>query len=169
MLHETICDDDFSRNTAFDHCYDIVSNGYNMQRCVASLQSTTTAAATKTFWKVNSCCFKLYCACYTFWNSQMLAFFSGVEFEKTCNEVQEQKKKVVDLCSRPPKNVKLSIFTSYGSRAVTAKKCAKQRDARAELLFSHCRCRRRRRCLRSLIFLSSLTYRCVPPVFDCCS
>ena len=69
----------------------------------------------------------------------MLAFFSGVEFEKTCNEVQEQKKKVVDLCSRPPKNVKLSIFTSYGSRAVTAKKCAKERDARAELLFSHCR------------------------------
>ena len=49
MLRETIRNDDFSRNTEFDHCYDIVSNGYNMQRCVASLRSTTTAAATKTF------------------------------------------------------------------------------------------------------------------------
>ena len=39
MLHETIRKDDFERNTALQHCYDIVSNGSNivptLQRCVA--------------------------------------------------------------------------------------------------------------------------------------
>ena len=39
MLHETIRNDDFERNTALQHCYDIVSNGSNivptLQRCVA--------------------------------------------------------------------------------------------------------------------------------------
>ena len=39
MLHETIRNDDFLRNTALQHCWDIVSNGYNiapaLQRCVA--------------------------------------------------------------------------------------------------------------------------------------
>ena len=39
MLHETIRNDDFLRNTALQHCYDIVSNGYNivpaLQRRVA--------------------------------------------------------------------------------------------------------------------------------------
>ena len=40
MLHETIRKDDFERNTALQHCYDIVSNGSNivptLQRCVAN-------------------------------------------------------------------------------------------------------------------------------------
>ena len=39
MLHETICNDDFQRNTALLHCCDIVSNGCNivpiLQRSVA--------------------------------------------------------------------------------------------------------------------------------------
>ena len=41
MLYETIRNDDFKRNTctALQHCYDIVSNNYNivptLQRCVA--------------------------------------------------------------------------------------------------------------------------------------
>ena len=39
MLHETIRSDDFWRNTALQHCCDIVSNGYNtvpaLQRYVA--------------------------------------------------------------------------------------------------------------------------------------
>ena len=39
MLHKTIRNDDFERNTAWQHCYDIVSNGSNivptLQRCVA--------------------------------------------------------------------------------------------------------------------------------------
>ena len=30
MLHEMIRDDDFLRNTALQHCWDIVSNGYNI-------------------------------------------------------------------------------------------------------------------------------------------
>ena len=38
MLHETIRNDDFKRNTALQHCCDILSNGYNivptLQRCV---------------------------------------------------------------------------------------------------------------------------------------
>ena len=38
-LHETILNDDFYRNTALQHCCDIVSNGYNivptLQRSVA--------------------------------------------------------------------------------------------------------------------------------------
>ena len=39
MLHGTICNDDFQRKTALQHCRDIVSNGCNivptLQRCVA--------------------------------------------------------------------------------------------------------------------------------------
>ena len=39
MLHETIRNDDFQRNTALQHCCDIVSNGYNitpaLQPCLA--------------------------------------------------------------------------------------------------------------------------------------
>ena len=39
ILHETIRNDDFLRNTALQHCCDIVSNGCNivpaLQRCVA--------------------------------------------------------------------------------------------------------------------------------------
>ena len=39
MLHETIRNDDFLRNTALQHCCDIVSNGENivptLKRCVA--------------------------------------------------------------------------------------------------------------------------------------
>ena len=39
MFHETIRNDDFSRNTVLQYCCDIVSNGYNtvpaLQRCVA--------------------------------------------------------------------------------------------------------------------------------------
>ena len=39
MLHRTIRNDDFWRNTALQHCCDIVSKGYNivpaLQRCVA--------------------------------------------------------------------------------------------------------------------------------------
>ena len=39
MLHETIRNEDFWRNTALQHCCEIVSDGYNiapaLQRCVA--------------------------------------------------------------------------------------------------------------------------------------
>ena len=35
VIHETIRNDDFQRNTVLQHCCDIVSNGYNI---VPSLQ-----------------------------------------------------------------------------------------------------------------------------------
>ena len=39
MLNQTIRNDDFQRNTALQHCCDIISDGYNivptLQRCVA--------------------------------------------------------------------------------------------------------------------------------------
>ena len=47
---------------------------------------------------------------------------------KDCIKVQEKKKEVVVLGSSPPKNVKLGIFRR--SRAMTAKKSTKKRDAR---------------------------------------
>jgi len=60
---------------------------------------------------------------------------------KDCIKVQEKKKKVVVLGSRPPKNVKLGIFRR--DHAMMAKKCTKKRDARFanlnQLLFSRSR------------------------------
>ena len=125
MLHETIRNDDFSRLT-------IVTTLFRMATtCNAVLlpfNQQRPQQLRKRFEKWIRAASNFIALVTPFEIRQMLAFFSGVEFEKTCNEVQEQKKKVVDLCSRPPKNVKLSIFTSCGSRAVTAKKCAKERD-----------------------------------------
>ena len=45
-----------------------------------------------------------------------------------------KEKKVVVLCFRPRQNVNLGTFTRC-SRAMTAKKCTKKRDAPAKLLF----------------------------------
>ena len=54
MLHGTICNDDFSCNTALQHCCDIVSHSCNidltLQRCVGRENFTQ---------KVNLCCFIL--------------------------------------------------------------------------------------------------------------
>ena len=77
-----------------------------------------------------------------------------------CIKVQEKKKKVVVLCSRPRQNAKLGNFTL--SRATTAKKCTKsvmpvQSCCFANLnllLFCRTRCRHRRRCLSSLITIA---------------
>ena len=49
-------------------------------------------------------------------------------------KVQEKKKKVAVMCSRPRENVKFARL-SRCSRATTAKKSTKKRDARAKLLF----------------------------------
>ena len=43
---------------------------------------------------------------------QMLAVISRIWILKDCIAVQEKKKKVVVLCSRPPQNVKWGIFMS---------------------------------------------------------
>ena len=50
MLHETIRNDDFERNTALQHCCDIVSNGYNIVpalRLCAALKEVTPSTDSK--------------------------------------------------------------------------------------------------------------------------
>ena len=49
----------------------------------------------------------------------MLAFFSEGEFLNTVSKIQEKKKEVAFLCSRPPKNV-INKALSRRSRATTA-------------------------------------------------
>ena len=82
------------------------------------------------------------------------------------------------------KENKVVVFCSRRSRAVTAKKCTKKRDAHAELLFCQFAnlklllscpslCCRRRRCVSSLIFLclrfmsrlSPSAYKIASPMF----
>ena len=61
---------------------------------------------------------------------QMQTDSSGAEFLSTISKFRKRKiENVVVACLRPPQNEKL------GSRAVTAKKCTKKRDARAKMLF----------------------------------
>ena len=49
----------------------------------------------------------------------MLAFFSEGEFLNTVSKIQEKKKEVAFLCSRPPKKV-INKTLSRRSRATTA-------------------------------------------------
>ena len=51
-----------------------------------------------------------------------------------CIEVQEKKKKIAVLCSSPTQKREIRKFHVV-SRATTAKKVTKKRDARAKLLF----------------------------------
>ena len=64
-------------------------------------------------------------------------FFPGDKFQKTVWKFRNWRKKVVFLRSHPPKNVKFG-WVSRRRSAVTTKKCAKKRDARAKLLFCYC-------------------------------
>ena len=57
----------------------------------------------------------------------MLAFFSEGEFLNTVSKIQEKKKEVAFLCSRPPKNV-INKALSRRSRATTAEECTKKCD-----------------------------------------
>ena len=58
---------------------------------------------------------------------------SKVEFLRAISKFQIERGNFVVACVRPLYNVKLGI--SRRSRAVTAKKCTKKRDARANVLF----------------------------------
>ena len=58
--------------------------------------------------KANSRSFKRYRAYYISFNLSNVNFFSLIL--KDCVKVQEKKKKVVVVCSRPPQNVKLGTF-----------------------------------------------------------
>ena len=90
----------------------------------------------------------------------MLAIFSWRWIPKGCIEVQERRKKVIFLRSRPPKNVKLGSFTSkscsdvkqmYKKSVMHVQSCC----FATVYLFLFCRSRwrrrRRRRCLSSLL------------------
>ena len=74
-----------------------------------------TATATKT---------SRYRAYSNLFNSSIVGRFFQSLIPNYCIKVQEKKKKVVVLCSRPRQNVKNEPL-SRGSRAVTAKKCTK--------------------------------------------
>ena len=63
-------------------------------------------------YKVNSRCWKLYCAYFTSFNSSNGGKFFCSWILKDCIKVQEKKKKVIVLRSRTPQNVKLKRFTS---------------------------------------------------------
>ena len=56
--------------------------------------------------------FKIYRAYSISFNSSNVGNFSSSRILKDFIEDQEKEKKVVVLCSRPPQNVKLGIFTS---------------------------------------------------------
>ena len=63
-----------------------------------------------TFKKMSSCCFKLNRANRITFNASNVGNFFLIL--KDCVKVQEKKREVVVLCSRPLQNVKLGIFTS---------------------------------------------------------
>ena len=63
-------------------------------------------------WKVKSRYFKIYRAYSISFNSSNVGNFFWSWILKDCIEVQEKKKKVAILSSRPPQNVKLGSFTS---------------------------------------------------------
>ena len=92
---------------------------------------------------------------------QMLAKFSGVKSERTVFKFRKNNKKI--CCVHLVYKVNAWNWeVSRRSRATSAKKCTKKRDARAKfllcylnlLLFCRSRCRRRRRCLSSILFWS---------------
>ena len=91
----------------------------------------------------------------------MLANFFGVEFYRIVSKFRKRKRKCLFFV--PVLNKTWNWALSRFSRATTAKKCAKKRDACAKLLFckskpvfGFCRshCRLRRRCLSSLLHFS---------------
>ena len=92
---------------------------------------------------------------------QMLPKFSGVKSERTVFKFRKNNKKI--CCVHLVYKVNAWNWeVSRRSRATSAKKCTKKRDARAKfllcylnlLLFCRSRCRRRRRCLSSILFWS---------------
>ena len=113
--------------------------------------------------------FKLYRSSFMSCNSSNVGNIFHSWILTDCIKVQEKKKKVAVLRSDPPENVKLGIFASLGSRAVTTRKVKKSVMhvqsfciANLNLLLSSCsRWRRRRR-----RFLSSLIVIQFPYVFS---
>ena len=85
-------------------------------------------------WKVNSRCFKLYCAYSISFNSSKVGNLFWSWILKDCIEVQEKKKKVVVLCSPSSTKREIRHFDVVVVQWIT-EKCTKKRDAREKLLF----------------------------------
>ena len=84
-------------------------------------------------WKVKSLCFKLYHAYSMSFNSSNVGIFFCSLILKDCIKVQEKKTKSSSCVHVLPKTCNYAF--SPRSRALTAKKYTKKRDARAEFLF----------------------------------
>ena len=99
-----------------------------------------------------------YRAYYVSFNLSNVGKFLWSSIPKDCIEVKKKKTKLVLLCSRPLQNMKLGNFTSYSFS--DCKEMYKKAWCTCKviclinlLLFCHSRCRRRRYCLSSLLFL----------------
>ena len=74
---------------------------------------------------------------------QMLPISSGDKFWKTASKIRKRKTNslsCVHFFTFPTKGIFAWAFSRRRSRAATAKKCTKKRDARAESLFCRFRC-----------------------------
>ena len=87
---------------------DVSGNNY----ILGSLSNNDGQGNENVTYKVNSRCWKLYCAYFTSFNSSNDGKFVCSWILKDCIKVQEKKKKVIVLRSRTPQNVKLKRFTS---------------------------------------------------------
>ena len=71
---------------------------------------------------------------------------------KNCIKVQEKKRKVVALCSRPRQNAWLGIFTCWEMYKKAWRACkVVVLPIKTVFCRSRCRCRRRRLCLSALV------------------
>ena len=102
---------------------------------LGSLSNSDGEGCENFIWKVNSRCFKLNRAYFISFmpNSSNVGRFRWSWILRDCIEVLEERKKVIFWCPRPPKNAKLSIFTSYSCSH--GRECRKRRGARARVLF----------------------------------
>ena len=90
-----------------------VKTGIITGELIGSLRNNGGDGYKNVTFKVKSRCFKLYRAYSISFISSNVGkiFWSWILID--CIKVQEKKKKVVVLCSRPPKNVKLGTFTPW--------------------------------------------------------
>ena len=91
-------------------CTQVNNNNNNNHNNVGSLSNDDSDGYENVTEKANSRSFKLYRAYYISFNLSNVNFFFSLIL-KDCVKVQEKKKKVVVVGSRPQQNVKLGTFT----------------------------------------------------------
>ena len=92
--------------------------------------------------KMNTPCFKFLPSYSVSFNCQMLANFSGVEFEQTVPKLKKINIKIKSFCRVHVLLKTWNKAVSRGGRAATAKKCTKKRAPSAELLQSKAEAKR---------------------------